>query len=148
MRKTIVSLLIVGIFAATAHPFQLGVEFSVGEIPQVGANMRFNDLFELKPQLEFSFSENNNALGLCIDGNFYLPDISDLQHYAGFGFNFLVQSDYDSYAGLNGHYGLRYNINDIFSIFGELGIWIKRFDPFYMTTFKGGIGCTIYFPNF
>ena len=83
-----------------------------------------------------------------IDGNFYLPEIPQLQHYAGFGFNMFFQSETDGIVGLDGHYGVRYDINEVFSVFGELGLGINSFDPFDMSTFKSGIGCTIFFPNF
>lgn len=147
MKKIFASLLFVAIAATAAFPFKLGVEFSVGETQQVGANLRFTDMFEMKPQIGFSFSDGTNIFDLILDGNFYLPDIDELHHYAGFGLGMFFQSDENGKINLNAHYGLRYDVNDIISLFGEGGIKMD-FDPFVMATFKGGIGCTFYIPGF
>jgi hypothetical protein len=148
MKKLTTALCCIVFLSTSAFPFQLGLEFSAGSDMIMGANMRFNQLFELKPQLGFSFSENNNRLRLLVNSNFYLPEISDLQHYAGLGLDLDVQSGNNNGGfGLDGHYGLRYNITEIISLFGEIGFFMD-FDPFYMSSFRGGAGITIFFPNF
>jgi|GEM_PF-3832872 len=147
MKKIVASLLFVAIAATAAYPFKLGIEFSAGASEQIGANLRFNDLFEFKPQIGFSFSDDDNRFNLLLDGNFYLPDIEELHHYAGFGLGMFFQTDTDGRINLNGHYGLRYDVNDIVSLFGEGGLSMV-FDPFVMATFKGGVGCTFYIPGF
>lgn len=146
MKKTALVMVVIGLLSTAAYPFRLGLEFSVSDQPTVGVNMRISDLFELKPQMGFSFSENFNTFNLIVDGNFYLPQLQDLQHYAGPGIALYADSD-NARFGMNGHYGLRYDINDIISTFGEIGIRIG-FDDFFLTTFRGGAGITIFFPEF
>ena len=53
MRKLALSILIIGLFCGNVFPFKLGLEFQAGQQMLFGANMRFSDLFELKPQLGF-----------------------------------------------------------------------------------------------
>jgi hypothetical protein len=146
MKKTALVMIVIGLLSTAAYPFRLGLEFSVFDQPTIGANMRISDMFELKPQMGFSFSENFNTFALLVDGNFYLPQIQDLQHYAGPGIALEATSD-DVQFGMNGHYGLRYDFNDNISAFGEIGIHIG-FDDFYLTTLRSGAGITIFFPEF
>jgi hypothetical protein len=147
MKRAALCILFVAFFTSAALPFQLGAEFSAGDATMLGLNLRFSHLFELKPQVGFLLSEDINSFYLHCDGNFYFTDIAQLQHYAGFAIIMNTISHTDATFTLNGHYGLRYNFNDVFSIFGEggIGVIVK---PFILSTFKGGLGCTIYFPNF
>jgi hypothetical protein len=149
MKKVSMVLLIVFLASTTVYPFRMGLDFGVSDKATVGLNLRIVDKFELKPALGFGFSENVNNFTLSVDGNFYLPQIQALQHYAGpqIWFNFISNDAHDDvFAGLNGHYGLRYDINDIISTFGEIGINLQ-FDPFFLATFRGGLGLTFYFPG-
>jgi hypothetical protein len=145
MKKALAVLLCAGLFTA-ACPFQLGLDFSIGTKSQISANMRFNHLFELKPQVGFGIRKNMNSLNPGIDANFYLPDISGLQHYVGAGLDVYTAEGTQGTFEIGGHYGLRYNVNEIISIFGEIGIAVDN-DPFVMSSFTEGIGCTIYFPG-
>jgi opacity protein-like surface antigen len=145
MKKLSHFLFLIAVFATTAFPFRMGMEFSVSQQATVGLNLRLTEKFELKPQLGFGFAEDNNSFILTVDGNFYLPQMQNLQHYAGPGISFSAYSD-DTYFNINGHYGLRYDFNDVISTFGEIGIGLT-FDPFMMNTFKGGLGLTFYFPG-
>jgi hypothetical protein len=143
--KKLYAFIIIALVITQSAAFKMGLEFSVMEQATVGLNLRLTEKFELKPQLGFSFNEDNNMFRLNVDGNFYLPQIQNLQHYAGPGISLLATSG-DLFFSLNGHYGLRYDINEIISTFGEIGLGIT-FDPFILNTFKGGLGLTFYFPG-
>lgn len=147
MKKFVPALCLFVLMSRSVFSFQLGLEFGVNPNLLMGANMRFSELFELKPQLGFLFKEDFSQLHLIVDGNFYLPEIMDLQHYAGLGLDLDVQSGNGGGFGLDGHYGLRYNINEIVSLFGQVGMRFD-FDPFIFQSFRGGAGITIFFPNF
>ena len=72
----------------------------------------------------------------------------ELQHYAGLGLDLDVRSGNNGGGfGLDGHYGLRFNINEVLSLFGEIGLK-TFFDPFVLRSFRGGVGITFFFPNF
>ena len=146
MKKAAMVLACIGLLSVPAYPFRFGLEFSVYEQPTIGVNLRIVDFFELKPALGFSFSENYNLFDFNVDGNFYLPQIEDLQHYAGPGISLHADSN-DNNFGIHGQYGLRYDFNDVLSAFGEIGIRIA-FNDFNLRTFRGGAGLTVYFPNF
>jgi hypothetical protein len=155
--KKILCTLAVGIICCSAYPLKLGLEFRATddaswEVSTIGVNLGITDQFELKPQLGFRLGDSPR-MNLILDGNFYLPDISSLRHYAGFGLHISVwdneennDSDNSDFY-LNGHYGLRYDINDVISLFGEIGLNFI-FDPFMMVTTRPGLGVTFYFPNF
>ncbi len=148
MKKAVMSMIIVGLLSASAFPFKLGLEFQAGEQMVVGANMRFSELFELKPKLGFLFSDPVNLFSLVVDGNFYLPDLGELQHYAGFGVNLAIVSEDDaSEFGLDGHYGLRYDINEVVSIFGQVGLGMIFTPDFVMSTYSTGAGVTFFIIN-
>jgi hypothetical protein len=123
----------------------MGLDFGVSEKATLGLNLRIVEKFELKPAIGFGFTEDINTFSLSVDGNFYLPQIQTLQHYAGPQIWFMVNSR-DGYVGLNGHYGLRYDFNEVISTFGEIGINLQ-FDPFFLASFRGGLGLTFYFPG-
>jgi hypothetical protein len=143
--KKLYAIIITALFITQPAAFKMGLEFSVMEQATVGLNLRLSEKFELKPQLGFSFQEDNNTFRLNVDGNFYLPQIQTLQHYAGPGISLYANTD-DVLFSINGHYGLRYDINEIISTFGEIGIGIN-FDPFILNAFRGGLGVTFYFPG-
>ena len=146
MKKAIMTILYVGLLAGSAFPFRMGLEFGVNSVPTIGLNLRVIDFLEVKPQLGFMFSDNYNSFTLGTDVNFYLPGIGDLQHYAGPGIGFNVNTN-DADFGLNGHYGLRYDFNEVLSAFGEIGFTMD-FDPFVLASSRAGVGLTVYFPNF
>ena len=146
MKKVLSIVACVVLLSSSAYPFRLGLEFQTGSSQSIAVNMRLNDLVELKPSLGFSFSENNNTFSIGADGNFYLPQIQDLQHYAGPGISFRADPNSNNFE-LHGQYGLRYDFNEILSTFAEIGLGMD-FDPFVFGTFRGGVGLTIFFPNF
>ncbi|HLV30317.1 MAG TPA: hypothetical protein VKY57_01985 [Chitinispirillaceae bacterium] len=145
MKKLTLSILIVGLFCGNAFPFKLGLEFQAGQKMLFGANMRFSDLFELKPQLGFIFSDFQDEFDLVVNGNFYLSDLGQLQQYVGPGINFAF-SDETSF-GINGNYGLRYDINDALSIFGQVGLGMIFTPDFSIGTYSTGVGLTFYMLN-
>ena len=142
MRKLALSILIIGLFCGNVFPFKLGLEFQAGQQMLFGANMRFSDLFELKPQLGFIFSDFQDEFDLVVNGNFYLSDLGQLQQYVGPGINFAF-SDETSF-GINGNYGLRYDINDALSIFGQVGLGMIFTPGFSISTYSTGVGLTFY----
>ncbi|NLD99390.1 MAG: hypothetical protein GX640_05900 [Fibrobacter sp.] len=144
MKKVKVVLLLVGIFYGSAFPLKLGLEFQAGNQSLVGANLRFTERFELKPQLGLLFRENYSQFQLVVNANFYLPDIGKVQHYAGPGMYLGFASGQDGQFGLDGHYGLRYNINDAISLFGQLGLGFNITPSFQLSTFTSGAGITFY----
>ncbi|HEX2955623.1 MAG TPA: hypothetical protein VHO70_02255 [Chitinispirillaceae bacterium] len=145
MKKVTIVFLALFLVTKSVYPLRMGLEFGVSDKATVGLNLRLVENFELKPALGFTFTEDDNFFALSVDGNFYLPQIQTLQHYAGPGIWFNVNSD-DGYVGVNGKYGLRYNINEVLSTFGEIGLNVQ-FSPFILTTFRGGLGMTFYFPG-
>ena len=147
MKKVAISILLIGLLAGSAFPFKLGLEFGVSDGALVGANMRFTESFELKPQLGFVFIEDNSFMHLIFDANFYLPEIMELQHYAGPRLDLYVQGD-DSKVALDGHYGLLYNFNDVLSMFGQVGLRVEFGNNPTFGTIRSALECTIYFPNF
>ncbi|MBN1602449.1 MAG: hypothetical protein JW915_12625 [Chitinispirillaceae bacterium] len=144
MRKLSVFLFLAVIISKSAYPLGLGLEFSVDNDIAVGVNLRLTEKFELKPQLGFSIIEDASLFTLNVDGNFYLPQMQNLQHYAGPGIS-ITAFEGNSDFGIDGHYGLRYDFNDIISAFGQIGLGIN-FDPFALTTFRSGLGLTFYIP--
>lgn len=144
MKKTIMSVLMVGLLCSSAFPFKLGLEFQAGDQLFIGTNMRFSDFFELKPQLGFQFADDYDVFNLLVSGNFYLPDLGKLQHYAGLGIDLGFVSDEDAQFVLDGHYGLRYDINEVVSIFGQVGLGFVLAPEFAMTTYSSGAGITFY----
>jgi hypothetical protein len=145
MKKVSIILLTIFLASSTVYPIRLGLDFGVFDKPTLGLNLRLVEKFELKPAVGFSISEDDNSFILSVDGNFYLPQIQTLQHYAGPQIWFNVNSD-DSYVGVNGHYGLRYDFNEVLSTFGEIGLNIQ-FSPFLLYSFRGGLGLTFYIPG-
>lgn len=145
MKKLSLSMLVVGLLCTSAFPFKLGLEFQAGELMLFGANLRFSDFFELKPQLGFEFGEIRDEFDLAVNGNFYLSDLGQLQQYVGPGVNFAF-SDESSF-GLNGNYGLRYDINDALSIFGQIGLGMIFTPHFSIGTYSSGVGLTFYMLN-
>lgn len=145
MKKVAISMLLVCLFCSSAFSFKLGLEFQAGDQMLIGANLRFSDFFELKPQLGFRFSEFHDEFDLIASGNFYLKDLGQLQQYIGPGIH-LVFSEESSF-GLDGHYGLRYNINDVLSIFGQVGLGMIFTPDFEVATFSTGVGLTFYMLN-
>jgi hypothetical protein len=146
MRKTGFGILIVALLCTRAFPLGFGLEYSAFGNNVVGANLRINDAFEFKPQLGFTFSDAYNNLHLIFNGNYYFTETSGLQHYAGGALDLSV-GDGNSDVGLIGHYGMRYDINDVISLFGEAGIDM-RFDPFILSSFRGGAGITFYISRY
>jgi len=150
--KHLLFLLAVVLLSSSAFPITLGLEFKASGDEVVALNIGFSDQFELKPQVGFQLGDAAH-LNLIIDGNIYLPDISPLRHYIGPSLIFSTWDNGNSNADntsfyLGGHYGLRYNVNEVISLFGEIGI-ILDFDPdFAMTSFRPGLGCTFYLPAF
>ena len=145
MKKLTLSILIIGLSCGNVFPFKLGLEFQAGQQMLFGANMRFSDLFELKPQLGFIFSDFQDEFDLVVNGNFYLSDLGQLQQYVGPGINFAF-SDETSF-GINGNYGLRYDINDALSIFGQVGLGMIFTPDFSIGTYSTGVGLTFYMLN-
>jgi hypothetical protein len=145
MKKMAVSMMMVGLLYASAFPFKLGLEFQAGGQMLFGGNLRFSDFFELKPQLGFIFSEPRDEFDLAINANFYLSDLGRLQQYVGPGVDFAI-SDESSF-GINGNYGLRYNINDAISIFGQIGLGMIFTPDFALATYSSGVGLTFYILN-
>jgi hypothetical protein len=142
MRKLALSILIIGLFCGNVFPFKLGLEFQAGQQMLFGANMRFSDLFELKPQLGFIFSDFQDEFDLVVNGNFYLSDLGQLQQYVGPGINFAFSDE--TRFGINGNYGLRYDINDALSIFGQVGLGMIFTPDFSIGTYSTGVGLTFY----
>ncbi len=146
MKKAMGILACVVLLSSSAYPFRMGLEFQTGSDQRINVNLRLNDLVELKPGLGFKFQENDNQFSIGVDGNFYLPQIQNLQHYAGPGISFKAESNGNNFE-LHGQYGLRYDFNEILSAFGEIGLGMD-FDPFIFRSFRSGVGLTIFFPNF
>ena len=142
MKKLLLSTLIIGILSGNAFSLQFGLEYTAGTQSIVGANLRISDVFEFKPQLGFVFSDDFNGLNLIFNGNYYFTDYSGLQQYAGGALDMFV-GDGNSEFMINGHYGMRYDINEVLSLFGEAGLNIL-FDPFVLSTFTGGVGITFF----
>lgn len=138
-------MLIVGLLCTSAFPFKLGLEFQAGQVMLFGANLRFSDFFELKPQLGFMFDDDRDEFDLAVNANFYLSDLGRLQQYVGPGVNFAF-SDNSSF-GINGNYGLRYDINDAVSIFGQVGLGMIFTPDFSISTYSSGVGLTFYLLN-
>ncbi len=147
MRKMIKTLVMIGLLCGSAFPFKLGLEFQAGSQLLVGANMRFSDLLEIKPQLGFKINDASSQFDMAVSGNFYLPELGDLQHYAGAGLFLNVYEEQDEQFGIDGHYGLRYDINKIFGIFGQVGLAMNLAPEFEMASFSSGVGCTFYIIN-
>lgn len=145
MKKLTLSMLIVGLLCTSAFPFKLGLEFQAGQVMLFGANLRFLDFFELKPQLGFMFDDERDEFDLAVNANFYLSDLGRLQQYVGPGVNFAF-SDNSSF-GINGNYGLRYDINDAVSIFGQVGLGMIFTPDFSISTYSSGVGLTFYLLN-
>ncbi len=145
MKKLTLSMLIVGLLCTSAFPFKLGLEFQAGQVMLFGANLRFSDFFELKPQLGFMFDDDRDEFDLAVNANFYLSDLGRLQQYVGPGVNFAF-SDNSSF-GINGNYGLRYDINDAVSIFGQVGLGMIFTPDFSISTYSSGVGLTFYLLN-
>ena len=145
MKKLVFSMLIVGLFCGNVFPFKLGLEFQAGQQMLFGANMRFSDFFELKPQLGFIFSDFQDEFDLVVNGNFYLSDLGQLQQYVGPGINFAFSDE--TRFGINGNYGLRYDINDALSIFGQVGLGMIFTPDFFISTYSSGVGLTFYMLN-
>jgi len=145
MKKLVFSMLIVGLFCGNVFPFKLGLEFQAGQQMLFGANMRFSDFFELKPQLGFIFSDFQDEFDLVVNGNFYLSDLGQLQQYVGPGINFAFSDE--TRFGINGNYGLRYDINDALSIFGQVGLGMIFTPDFSISTYSSGVGLTFYMLN-
>jgi hypothetical protein len=146
-------LIILILFLSSGHSqTQFGIDFTVGSSNFVGPNIRFSHLYELKPLFAISIIDNkSDAIGIIINNNFYLKDIGRLQNYIGFAIGYI--NSMDDFIVVNngamligGQYGLRCNLNEIVSIFGEIGV-VSSIDPFFMTTAKSGLGVTFYFPN-
>lgn len=145
MKKLTLSMLIVGLLCTSAFPFKLGLEFQAGQVMLFGANLRFSDFFELKPQLGFMFNDDRDEFDLAVNANFYLSDLGRLQQYVGPGVNFAF-SDNSSF-GIKGNYGLRYDINDAVSIFGQVGLGMIFTPDFSISTYSSGVGLTFYLLN-
>ncbi len=138
-------MLIVGMLCGSAFPFKLGLEFQAGQQMLVGGNLRFSEFFELKPQLGFVFSEFIDEFDLVVNANFYLADLGKLKQYVGPGVNFAFSDP--TRFGLSGNYGLRYDINDALSIFGQVGLGMIFTPDFEISTFSSGVGLTFYMLN-
>lgn len=145
MRKLSLFLFLAVVVSKSAYPLGLGLEFSAGSDITVGVNLRLMEKFELKPQLGFSIIEDASLFALNLDGNFYLPQMQNLQHYVGPGIT-ITAIEGNSNFGIDGHYGLRYNFNDVISTFGEIGLGMN-FDPFNLVTFRSGLGLTFFIPG-
>lgn len=145
MKKIALSMLIVGLLCSSAFSFKFGLEFQAGDQMLFGANMRFSDFFELKPQLGFEFAEFNDEFDLSVNGNFYLSDLGQLQQYVGPGIHLIFRDE--SSFGIDGHYGLRYNINDALSIFGQVGLGMIFTPDFRINTYSTGVGLTFFMLN-
>lgn len=147
MKKIVLSMFIIGLLSSSAFPFKLGLEFQAGEQMIAGANMRITDFFELKPQIGFLFGGDDNGIfDLIVSGNFYLSDMGKLQQYVGPGINLEFTSG-DNLFGLDGHYGLRYDINDQVSIFGQVGLGMFFTPDFSIFTHSTGVGLTFFIIN-
>ncbi len=147
MSRIIFAVSIMLAVAACTARADVGFEFSVDPSRVVGMNIRFNDLYELKPGLGFRLSDNETIFNLAIDNNFYFISGFDLSHYAGFGFAIQIaerdNGGDDTDITLDGHYGLRYDINDVISLFGDLGLAFA-IDPWVFRTFRSGVGVTFF----
>jgi len=139
-----VLLLAVQTFSAS-----LGLEFKADEAENIALNIGFSDQFELKPQVAFRLGDGA-FIDLIVDGNFYFAEMSGLRHYAGFGVHFKIEDTANDNTAVNlgGHYGLRYDVNEIISIFGEIGVLVDFQDGFSLSSTRPGLGCTFYLPAF
>ena len=145
MKKNFLSMMIVGLLCTSAFPFKFGMEFQAGDLMLFGANFRFFEFFELKPQIGFEFGETRDEVDLAVNGNFYLSDLGQLQQYVGPGVNFAF-SDNSRFA-INGNYGLRYDINEAISVFGQIGLGMVFSPDFIIRTYSTGVGLTFYMLN-
>jgi hypothetical protein len=131
-----------------------GIEFTMGNSYVLSLDIHTSNFFELKPQVEFNptFSLINFDPAV----NFYLYDSRDcffrvdethlikipkLQIYCGLGITFPVNGN-NSTVGFLLDYGLRYNINEILSLVGQIGAEAKG-NPF-RPAFNGGLGFSLY----
>lgn len=144
MKKIVMSLVFAGLLCSSVYSFDFGLEFQAGENILIGTNMRFTDQFELKPQLGFLFSDPTDLFLLAVDANYYLPQLGNLDHYLGGGINLGIVSEGDETFGINGHYGLRYGINEIVSIFGQIGLNFVFTPDFAMNTTSSALGVTFF----
>lgn len=154
MRKTAVMLL-VGLMCGSAFSFNLGANFGFvnnatkgGTGTEVSARIGLTEKMELAPRLGFCFGDGS-TFAIGADFNYYLSSIGDLQQYLGGGLDFSktavligVSKTSDSYFGINGHYGLRYDFNDVVGVFGQVGLDIPFAPDFMFGTFSSGVGLT------
>ena len=152
MKFRFIITLILFLFSSGYPQIKFGIDFTVGSSNYVGPNIRFSHFYELKPLFAIAIiDDRSDAFGIIINNNFYLKDIGKLQNYLGVAIGYINSMDdivrvNDGAMLIGGQYGLRYNFNEIVSIFGEIGL-ISSVDPFIMTTGKSGLGVTFYFPN-
>ena len=147
MKKLFFSLLMVGLLYGNVYALKFGLEFQAGSQVLVGANFRLSHFIELKPQLGLRFANDNNFFQLNANGNFYFPDLGKLQHYAGFEILISKATNRDTDFGLGGHYGLRYDINEVVSLFGEAGLIFMITPSSSLITNSSGVGVTFYILN-
>jgi hypothetical protein len=145
MKRFMISGMLAAALAIQVSAADFGIEFSAGSSQNVGVNVRFSDLYEMKPGIGFRVSENDVVFAFSMDNNFYFISGFDLSHYAGVGVGITaINNDNDDVdVTIDGHYGLRYDINAIVSIFGDLGLAFD-IDPLVFRTFRSALGCTFF----
>ena len=152
LKKIIFSVVALSMFNFSVFATQLGFEFFSNSTPWLNANILVNEAIELKPGIQLHFGDNINTIGIGFDFNYYLSPIKPFNHYIGAGISF-VSIEYENplindetSISFNGHYGLRYTLNEHMSIFGELGVNLK-FSPTVFSTQRPGLGVTFYLPQ-
>lgn len=137
MRLKTVALIFV--LCQSIFALDFGFVFSMFDKPSVGANLKFNDLYDLRPHLEMEFGDNTHNVVIGAENNFYAPNIKSLQNYFGIDPTIVVNGGDKAHFYFRVYYGLQYAFNDVVSVFGETGLKMDV-DPNLLSSFSSGVG--------
>jgi len=124
--------------------FDFGFVFSMTDKLNVGADLKFNQVYDLRPHLGMVIGENYHTVVIGAENNFYPSNIGPLEQFFGIDPTFIIDSNENSsFFSFRTYYGLQYAFNDVVSAFGEAGIKMDV-DPNVFTTLSTGVGVIFY----
>jgi hypothetical protein len=147
MRLKIAALVFV--LCQSIFAFDFGFVFSMTDKPNIGADLKFNQVYDLRPHLGMEISDNSNIVVIGAENNFYPSSIGPLEQFIGIDPTFTIDNDdNNSFFSFRTYYGLQYAFNDVISAFGEAGIKMdvasNSSNQNVFTTLSTGVGVIFY----
>jgi len=112
------------LFITSAAQSEVGFTFGHGVSPEIGVKVHVGRVYCLHTSGMFSFDSDGNDIvaGVELDNQFYLPDLKQLRHYLSIAGIWTMESRRRHTVGFSPGYGLQFNVNESFGVYGQVGL--------------------------